>query len=339
MSLSEIGNVLNDPNNQHFSNTAFTETVVKLQRGVSKYVNDAFAKLNKNEIMPMRQDIADIGRTVISIEEDLTKIKNEMINKTKLFSQGPGTKQSFTGGLLSERPIGLILSGTYLQENNKPEADKDLNEWKDEMEYFTMIIKTMIAKTFITIGYYDLLERPGDIPALAPIRMILGGADEYPKIEDKAIELYIRLPLLAEYYRELFNFDESHGKDKSIKFSMLPEMDGIFSKLIKMIFKTTKYINVGTYTDNDTKELILIVNEIYNKFVSEPNPIYSVIYAFIAEVNRRYGIVTEKDRKSYNELYANTTTYPTEGVELSKISLLPGEEEIQPRRSAPSEYI
>lgn len=228
---------------------------------------------------------------------------------------------------------GIIMTGAY----NGP--INPFNGWEDEMDLFAMVVKTMVAKTFATVGLYDLLERPGEIPSLAPIRMILGGDDEFPKVEEGALELYIRLPLLAEYYRELFQFDtpaEGIDGDKNVKFAMLPELDGTFSKLIKLVFKTTKYINVGTYTDPDTKELILIINEIFSKFASDANPIQSAIFAFVAEVNRRYGIITNKDRDAYEKLYARPKNpYPSE--EISKISILPDEEDIEFRRLAPSE--
>jgi hypothetical protein len=204
-----------------------------------------------------------------------------------------------------------------------------------EVEYFAMIVKTMIAKVFTTIGLYDLLERPGEIPSLAPIRMILGGDDEFPKVEEGAVELYIRLPLLAEYYRKLFNIDGDFAVD-NMKFAMLPELEGVFSRLIKMIFKTTKYIQAGTYSDPDTREMILIINEIFGKFSSDSNPIQAAIFAFVAEINRRYGIVTQKDADSYDKLFKRDlhTNY---GQELSDIAILPGEEDIQFDKLAPSD--
>lgn len=310
---------------------------------VKKAIDDARADADKAnaEVAVLQGNLTTLQTDLAAAQKDINLLKNP---ENLLFKSSTVTSTTVTSKTIIFSKVassGLIMSGTYLAIDNSSglvaNGNFDLNLWKDEMDYFAMILKTMIAKTFITIGYYDLLERPGEIPSLAPIRMILGGADEYPKIEDGAIELYIRLPLLAEYYRELFKFDDTIGTDKNdIAFSMLPEMDGTFSKLIKMIFKTTKYINVGTYTENDTKELILIINEIYNKFAGEKNPINSIIDALVAEVNRRYGIIMEKDRKAYTELYYNKTT-PYDQDNLSKISLLQGEEELQVRKSAPSD--
>jgi hypothetical protein len=213
-----------------------------------------------------------------------------------------------------------------------------LDKLNEEMQIFSMVIKTMISKVFVSIGLYDLLERPGEIPSLSPVRMILGGDDDYPKIEDGAVELYIRLPLLAEYYRDLFSIDGPVDQATNQKIAMLPELEGTFSKLIKMIFKTTKYINVGTYSDPDVREMILIINEIYSKFASDENPVMAAVFAFIGEINRRYGLMKQSDVTAYNELYKrqnlSNNVYNTE---LSEYAILPGEEDIQYNKLAPSE--
>lgn len=230
--------------------------------------------------------------------------------------------------------VGLFMPGSY--DIGAVEPIEDLCKmWKEETKLFTLVIKTMIAKTFATIGLYDLTERPGDIPSLAPVRQILGGSDDYPKVEAPAMELYVRLPLLAEYYRELFGFDKEYDAGTTIRFSMLPEMEGTFSGLIKLVFKTTKYINVGTYSDVDTKELIRQINSIYAKYASSENPVMDAIFGFRAEVNRRYGIVTKSDRNLYDELYHREPGQYD--VPVSEISLLPDEEDIQFKRPSPAE--
>jgi hypothetical protein len=69
--------------------------------------------------------------------------------------------------------------------------------FKDEDEYFVMILKSIAAKIFTVTGMYDVFDRPMEFNGMSAVRMITGGADEVPKVDDNAVALYFRLPLLA----------------------------------------------------------------------------------------------------------------------------------------------
>ena len=84
-----------------------------------------------------------------------------------------------------------------------PAADNDAlkNCWKRENMFFQYVIKAIAAKILVTIGTYDLFERPEPLFDLTATRMILGGYGEAPEVIPHATELYFRMPRLAEFYR------------------------------------------------------------------------------------------------------------------------------------------
>src|SRR5579883_1949985 len=131
-----------------------------------------------------------------------------------------------------------------------------------------MIIKSIISKILTTIGVYNMFHKPINKNAIgyqSTLRTILGGAVENPKIIAEALELYIRLPLLAEFYREVFNFD-AIDVNSFRTISLVPEFDGIFAGLINIIFDKAKYVKQGEYSTADVKVIIEEINKIYNKF-------------------------------------------------------------------------
>lgn len=168
---------------------------------------------------------------------------------------------------------------------------------------FTMIIKSIVSKVLTTIGVYNIFHKPINKNGLgyqSSLRLILGGDANVPKIIPEAIELYIRLPLLAEFYRTVFNLSESQNENIIVNsISLIPEFDNIFSGLISIIFDKAKYVKEGEYSTSDIISLIEEINKIYNQFSSNKNPINSCINEFVADVNRRYGIIKDSDREKY----------------------------------------
>lgn len=166
---------------------------------------------------------------------------------------------------------------------------------------YQLILKSIVAKVLTTIGVYNMFHKPMTKHGLgypSDLRMILGGADGIPKIINEALELYVKLPLLAETYRELFNFEETET-DKIRNISLVPEMEGVFSGLVNLIFDKNKNIKEGTYSIVDAKLLIEEINKIYLRFKDHKNPINDVYDEFIAEINRRYGVIKREDRLTY----------------------------------------
>ena len=218
---------------------------------------------------------------------------------------------------------------------------------------FIHAIKSMCAKILTVVGTYDVFERPFEIQTMSPVRLIIGGADEVPKVENNMVELYLRLPLLAEFYRKLFSWhndkDNSFIKDYeknyqendqtrkfAEKISIVPEIEGTFSGLIRLMFKKIRYVTSSSYSDSDISEIIREINVVYSQMLQKSNKdkvVMDTIYEFVNEINRRYGIVKQGERNKYEKEFGWRYDYAAETDKYREdtdkdFAILPGEEEI-----------
>lgn len=169
---------------------------------------------------------------------------------------------------------------------------------------FTYVIKAIIAKIFTVIGTFNMLTKPVQSSGLSLYkepRMILGGSDD-PIVIPEALELYVRLPLLAEFYKDIFEFDAA-GNNKMI--TLVPEIDGIFSGLVNIIFERAKNVKEGNYSDSDIRMLIEEINKIYLRFKNSKTSVTDVFDAFKNEINRRFGVLKDEERKEYQKFIKN----------------------------------
>ena len=206
-----------------------------------------------------------------------------------------------------------------------------------EDQYFCFMIKAMAAKVLTVTGVYDLFQRPGPVRNLTPVRMIIGGADEAVEVVEGASELYFRLPRLAEFYKKLFYWDGTTG---SLRISMIPEMEDVFSGLIRLIFQRSG-ADQGDYSDVEIRMLIREINNVYSRFHDQsPEKVtQNAISSFVKEVNRRYGVVKREDMKKYWDMVReNRASRAFEAIGQTNYSILPGEDDDETeRRLAPSD--
>jgi hypothetical protein len=257
------------------------------------------------------------------------------------------------------------LFGVWMRSTNEELSKYELVSFAREDEHFVMLMKALAAKVFTVTGMYDVLDRPHEINSISPIRMIVGGDEGVPKVEPGAAELYLRLPLLAQFYRDLFKFD---GDDKSyyndltglprrdnllLKISMVPEVEGVFSGLIKFIFRRTKDVYETAYTDDEMKQLISEINIIYQRMQPKHGQkvVMETIRELVDEVNRRYAIVTKADHDkyvseidayeyNYGDLNREAPEYDQYGRPIDvDIAILPGEGDMQIVRQSPAERL
>jgi hypothetical protein len=229
--------------------------------------------------------------------------------------------------------------------------------FKNEDEYFVLMLKSLAAKIFTVVGMYEVFDRPMEFNGLSPIRMTIGGAegDSMPKIDEAVAPLYLRLTLLAQFYRKIFSFtpigdaeikDTGYGwvarsnlprRGAEFKISMVPDVMGTFSGFIRLMFRKVRGIEPDNFSDDDVKEIILEVNSIYAKLKDKyaKDPVIGIIQEFVAEVNRRYAIVSKSDRDAYeSEFGSRYDRLTAPGVDDDRdaqmpvdIPLLPGEED------------
>jgi hypothetical protein len=200
----------------------------------------------------------------------------------------------------------------------------DLAGWWDNFydtdHLFQMTMKSIVCKVFTVVDAYRLFNRPTvdrwSHDSLNPLRTILGGADgggkQYVKIDENAIELYLRLPLLAEWYRDIFGFkainNETHTDVNEWKLSIVPSIDGIWSDFIRLIFDKASYVKTGNYTEGQSQKIIESINSIYGKYKNKNSKatVRNIMNSFVMEMNRVFGFLQRKEIKSYLD---NTRSY------------------------------
>jgi hypothetical protein len=215
-----------------------------------------------------------------------------------------------------------------------------------EDAYFVTVIKAMAAKIMTTLGVYDMFERATPLYDLTPTRVIIGGAgpaEELPEALEGAAELYFRLPRLAEFYRSLLFWDgfKAGGQPaiESLRVAMLPELEGVYGGLVRFVFLKAMSPETGDYSDAELRTLISEINAIYEHFRSkEPErPVQAALAAFVAEVNRRYGVVKRDDIRDYMAMIKIARKGAYGETNDTNYAILPGEEEVEVDRRAPSD--
>ena len=227
---------------------------------------------------------------------------------------GGGTYKSFYEEF---RDIKLDNFKIYLMDVDKTVCNPlhigDINvnynkSYIQPIEIFEMCIKSMVSKVAIVVGIYSLFQKPAhgfinnNSLSNNPLRQILGGSST-PKIIPDAVELYVRLTLLGEWYRELFNFksDNATGASDNLLISMIPSFDGIWNKFIKVIFVDAAGVTEGGYTESFSIDIVESINDIYTHYKSKygSDICIKVMENFVAEINLRYGIVKQDEINNY----------------------------------------
>jgi hypothetical protein len=231
--------------------------------------------------------VTTVTVTGTGIVKNITVGMNTVISSNIIFTK-TGQMEKLVNSVML-KPVGMDL--TKITGLNDIFAETD---W-----IFVLIIKSMVSKILTTIGTFNMLNRPINQHGLgyfSGLRLILGGADGQTKIIDEAIELYIRLPLLVELTKKIFKFDEL--KNNSI--SMIPEISGEFSGLIKIVFDIAKYVTDGNYSESHIRMFIEEINKI--AMSRKTMDTRQIFLDYVAEINRRYGMITKEEKDKYKKM-------------------------------------
>jgi len=258
--------------------------------------------------------------------------------------EGDGAKISITAGRGDDKDLAAKYGLFFGSAANR---DKFRGDYQTEDRFFTYIIKAMAAKVLTVLGVYDLFERPSPLYDLTPTRMIIGGA-EFDNVEaiPEAAELYFRLPRLAEFYKSIFGYDSAlEGSGGAYKISMIPDFEGIFGNLVSQVFTRVVAPDSGDYSDSEIRMLVSEINKIYAHFREKDgtNATNAALAGFVAEINRRYGIVKSADWEAYKKLYnyrrrGQSGLYKSERGSQTNYAILPGEtDEFAHEGRAPSD--
>lgn len=206
----------------------------------------------------------------------------------------------------------------YHDPANRDRMRNDFAGWLDRFYdtdlLFIMTIKSVVCKIFTVVDAYRLFNRPlsekniDQFNSLAPLRTILGGAN-HVKVLPEALELYLRLPLLAEWYRDKFNF--SSGVPAGIpplaptpndwRLAMVPTIDGVWSKFIGLIFDKADYVVDGNYSETQIQKMIVEINDIYRHYKTKypKSTVRNIINSFVVEINRAFGFIKQTEIEAY----------------------------------------
>jgi hypothetical protein len=172
------------------------------------------------------------------------------------------------------------------------------------------MIKSMIAKSLAVLGVYDINDyknnRPFRVNLMDTTRVITGGdlgsASDYT-IYPEAAELYVRLPLLIEFYKMIFKVKSNDGSVGS-QVVMIPDIGEPFNSLFKHVFLYNNQKSVVEYSEMEMKMIIGDVNEIYRHFAPKAKETKSdllklVVYNIIEKINTKFGVLNKQEYGDY----------------------------------------
>jgi len=287
--------------------------------GLFSQIKDLFAKIPGMDLLPdvykkgnaaldlVGVFLTEIGGTV-NVQGGAMNDTASVLNHSKIKAR------SFDFGGAADTSIDAVYDRVALTiRSTDPALSGYNNDFSDTDHIFSLMMKSMVCKVLTVVGLFTVFNRPGAINrSITPLRMILGagvrggGSSNTPTVIDDAVELYIRLPLLAEWYREKFGFKKTSSTDPdsdAYQVSMVPSFEGIWSDFVRLVFVDNDFVKDGTYTDMTLKKLISTINEIYKKYKSQypKSTVREVINAFVTEINRRYGFVKKNEINAYLE--------------------------------------
>ncbi len=215
------------------------------------------------------------------------------------------------------------------------------SDFVTEDKYFTFCVLAMASKVFTVIGVFDLFNRPSPVYDLTPTRMIIGGAgyDSVPEVYPDTAELYFRLLRLAEFFKVLFEMD-SGAAPAATQISMMPEVEGVFSGLIRLLFVriNSGAVTNGSYSDLEQRAIIREINAIHQNFKDGGKSVGDVLSAFVMEINRRYGVVKRAEwLKLERLLKSRTSATSARDANNTNYSILPGEGDFESDRRSPAD--
>ena len=254
---------------------------------------------------------------------------------------------------------GNVNNGTFLRLCDPLTTDDNLTESTDRL--FEWCLKSMVSKIFIVVGSYNLFHKPSKLDYNSvvlsnhPLRQVLGGSNSgflnnnLPKIHKDAVELYIRLPLLVEWYKKVFEFQHGNNQPSSkvhqnskMIITIMPDMDSFYGDLLRAMMIDAKSVEDGGYPAEYAEKIIRTISDIWVNFKTKKSNCTTsdVIMNFIQEINRRYGFMMRQEIGAYwdehESLYGlnDNQEYPDE--DRVDYDLLNSEEQYS-RRSAPSD--
>lgn len=308
--------------------------------GPPSYRNNTF--VNLKDFMAIREDtyandddpagptgiVALNGLVNTNITRDGNRRDNQRYIPTDGFLKGflvglTSTSQEVGSAVYAQRVIA-VLHYCVMDMMNTFKRTQSSSIFAIDDTYFILTVKAIAGKVMTITGVNSLFKNPASYRNTIgqnKTRLIMGGADsilEDPEIIDEAIELYVRLPLLVEFYRNIFNNANKEYKQESLgaigaldeeEISFVPEIGNVWSNLIKNIFDKSKHIENGVYTPENMRKIVSEVNSIYRHYKSSApaeSIVRHIILELVAEINRRYGVIKRQELLNYYRVINST---------------------------------
>ncbi len=218
--------------------------------------------------------------------------------------------------------INSVLHYVIMNMLNKLSQEQSSSVFAIDDNYFILTLKAIAGKVLTVAGVNALFKRPdqyGTMISTNKTRIIMGGADSInadPDVIEDAVELYVRLPLLVEFYRAIFDNGNKEYKQQTLtenldneQISFVPEIGNIWSNLIMNIFDKARHIETGLYTQENMRKIVSEVNAIYKHYKGkfpEDSFVRDVTQELAREINRRYGVVKRQELLNYYKIMNET---------------------------------
>jgi hypothetical protein len=309
------------------------------------------------------------------IEEEESKKNKEKVNNSTEDKYYYRIQSLNTNLYLSSIPSGNHNKFAYADPSKLSyDLDKDelycnldllnkIDNFSDTDLLFEMVVKSIVAKVMTTIDSYRLFHRPIDDKydkknnnSFAPLRSILGGKEperETPRVldDEDAMNLYVRLPLLAEWYRGMFGFEDSNEQRDSVNpnsqtdefvLSVLPNMDGVWSDFNHFIYNKMYIVGDNSYNESQARELISIINNIVKVYKSKVSGCNwrNIIDSYVLDINRSYGFIKQKEVDAYldDKYKRNEQSYDDMDDDVGAYDILDSKSQFAPINAPSDKY-
>lgn len=204
--------------------------------------------------------------------------------------------------------------------------------------FFTYVIKAMAAKVLTVIGAFDLFERDSPPQTIAPVRVILGGAEGDVEALPEAAELYFRLPRIVEFYRAILRAPTAPS---NYSIALLPDLEGVYAGLIRHIFLKAATPESGEYSESELRDIVAEVNAVYRHYAAKaPGRVtLAAVEDLVAEVNRRYARASRAELSAYKDLIRVARSGDAPLANQTDFGILPDEGLEAPELPAPSDRV
>lgn len=284
---------------------------------ITKYdANVAYqADFLKNNRVAMNKIIKDVGGGLFLDVEDLIRFhkSNDMANVLNLVHDPASNTIGPANGVAAvpiATPSLFMRSETFNYLRGLPVLTRT-----DEI--FVTLFKSMLTKILACVETFEIARKPAMYNVYnSAVRQILGGTNGQIDLREEFIPLYIRLPWLVRFYKNILDMDSPKGfeekprmnrsKSRMLKISVVPDIDGLYGPLVRFVFSSDK-TGESIFTNTQLESVIDLVNKIIDSIQSgsAEEKIKVIINGLKDEVNRRFSIVTEDDYVNYKELLDN----------------------------------